>query len=261
MNNKEKKLANVHANTRQVKLTRAGHRCIQPSESPWHVRILEGPERTSTLERFSSLHYRAGMPSTCVRVLAACDASGDVAGVLCISMPTLNAPWRAKAWPELFGTRLSNASNAATVNVYLRTISRVIVAPSYRGSGIASLLVRAYLDNPLTPLTETLAAFGRFSPLFERCGMRRVEFPPSRRDLSLACALRDRRITPWKLVSLDEASRTLSQDAAMRAAVLAWARGSKSTRRFAHERRPKLDRLLVLAAASLIAKPAAFVTP
>lgn len=224
------------------------------------VRILEGEERSATLARFASLHYRAGLPSTCIRVLAACDAVGDFAGILCVSMPTLNAPWRIRAWPELFGS-LSHTSNAATVNLYVRTISRVIVAPTYRGSGIASLLIRAYLDNPMTPLTETLAAFGRFSPLFERCGMRRINFPASRRDTTLAKALRDRRIVPWKLVSLDEATRVLDQDPALRCAVLAWARGSKSTRRFAHERTPKLNRLLVLAAAGLVARPAAFVAP
>lgn len=226
------------------------------------MRILEDEEeRADALARFAKLHYRAGMPSTCVRVLAACNDAGEVAGLLCVSMPTLNAPWRARAWPEIFGSALSPSSNAASVNLYVRTISRVIVAPPHRGSGIASLLVRAYLDNPLTPLTETLAAFGRFSPLFERCGMRRVEFPSSRRDLALAHALHQRNIPPWKLVSLDVSQRTLDRDVALRAVVLAWARNSKSTRRFTHERKPKLDRLLVLAAAGLVARPAAFVAP
>ncbi len=239
----------------------AGQRPTPPSQSTWLVRALEGRERTNTLERFATLHYRAGMPSTCVRVLAACNNTGHIAGVLCVSIPTLNAPWRARAWPELFSPPLSPSNNAAIVNLYVRTISRVIVAPADRGSGIASLLVRAYLDNPQTPLTETLASFGRFSPLFERCGLRRVQFPDSRRDIALARALRERGIPPWTLVSLDEAQRTLARDAALRDAVLAWARNSKSTRRFTHERTPKVDRLLVLGAAGLVARPAAFVAP
>lgn len=229
------------------------------------IRMVEGRERADALTRFASLHYRAGTPSTCVRVLAACDNGRSsvykIAGLLCVSVPTLNGTWRAKAWPELFGVGLSPSSNAATVNLYVRTISRVIVAPAYRGCGVASKLVRAYLDAPLTPLTETLAAFGRFSPLFIRCGMRSVEFPESRRDAGLARALRERSILPWKLVSLDETRRLLARDESLRAAVLAWARGSKSTRKFTHVRRPELDRLLVLGAAGLVARPAAFVTP
>ncbi|XOV76365.1 MAG: hypothetical protein ACFHWZ_05420 [Phycisphaerales bacterium] len=48
----------------------------------------------------SPLHYRPGAPATVTRVLRCFDrGTGELAGVLGVSLPTLNASWRDLAWP------------------------------------------------------------------------------------------------------------------------------------------------------------------
>lgn len=60
-------------------------------------------------------------------------------------------------------------------NAHVRTISRVIVHPQFRGIGLASQLVRTALRNCPTRYVEALAQMGRVHPFFERAGMTRIE--------------------------------------------------------------------------------------
>ncbi|GDX97803.1 hypothetical protein LBMAG48_02070 [Phycisphaerae bacterium] len=225
----------------------------------------------AALARLSPLHYRAGEPATCVALLIARDpwAQLDV-GLLQVSMPTLNGSWRAHAWPDVFGpsfARYTATSRARTVNMFLRTISRVIVDPRYRGLGVARRLVSAYLDNPITPLTETLAAMGRWCPFFTRAGMREVPWPVSRRDAKFTRALAAHKCEAWQLADLDACEKLLRDKPTLRHALRAWALASKSTRRHAGDagarlRSPRVAaEMLVLAGANIAARPLVFVTP
>ena len=63
------------------------------------------------------------------------------------------------------------------LNREVRTISRVIVHPQYRGLGLAVKLVRHVLDNARTVFTEALAVMGKAHPFFERAGMIRYDRP------------------------------------------------------------------------------------
>src|SRR5882724_8632387 len=121
------------------------------------------PGRPTDYAPLARFHYRAQRPATCVHTLSAIDrTNGELVGVLTISMPTLNGPWRRLAWPRLFrdhrSTPRTKGSDAARVNRHLRTISRVIIDPRYRALGIARRLVEAYLESPLTRCTEAIAA-------------------------------------------------------------------------------------------------------
>ena len=53
-----------------------------------------------------------------------------------------------------------------------RRISRVVVHPSYRGCGIGKAIVKKYLHD--YPDTDVLAAMAMYNPIFEKCGMTRV---------------------------------------------------------------------------------------
>lgn len=53
-----------------------------------------------------------------------------------------------------------------------RRISRLIVHPSFRGTGIGKALVSKYIKD--FPNTDVLATMGRFNPVFERAGMVRI---------------------------------------------------------------------------------------
>jgi GNAT superfamily N-acetyltransferase len=238
------------------------------SSTDVEIRRIDAARQADLLASFAPLHYRAGTPATFAQVLGAFDATSNqprCVGVLCVSRPTLNGPWRARAWPDLFGGHAPRSPRdlARTLNLYVRTISRVIVHPSFRGVGVASRLVRTYLDFPLTPLTETLAAMGRVSPLFQCCGMREVICPRSCRDRRLLRALHVRVLRPLDLVSLNAATLALRADPSLAHEVLTWTRASRSTR----GREPDagnhdaVAKLLVLASAGLIARPLVLVTP
>ena len=168
------------------------------------VRIETGTARD--YHALGHLHYRSGAPATIVRVLRAMrevpvwvDPRGEMlAGVLVVSMPTLNSAWRDRAWAGFFRTG-DKRRDARRLNACIRTISRVIVEPRSRGLGISTRLVRAYLRDPLTSGTEANAAMGGICPFFERAGMTRYVLGPDMGDTRLLDALSHLRIAPAQL--------------------------------------------------------------
>lgn len=143
--------------------------------------------------RLSHLHYLGGQPATRTLVLRAVRESkiiGDtLAGVLIVSMPTLNGAWRKMAWGDRYSNQDKRAA-ALRINRELRCISRVIVEPRSRGLGVASGLVRAYLQCPQTNATEAIAAMGSVCPFFARAGMTQytIATPPANTRLLDAIA-------------------------------------------------------------------------
>ena len=67
--------------------------------------------------------------------------------------------------------RLGRVALGDLVNRELRIISRVVIAPNWRGLGLASRLVAETLPQVGTPYVEALAAMGRVHPFFEQAGM------------------------------------------------------------------------------------------
>ncbi len=72
--------------------------------------ITIGPGTRRDYGELAGLHYRAGPPATIALredgapcILAARDGEGRLAGVLVVSMPTLNGSWRRLAWPGAYG--------------------------------------------------------------------------------------------------------------------------------------------------------------
>lgn len=166
------------------------------------------PGTPADLAALAHHHYRAGKPATITRVLRAVrptpDGPDQLAGVLVVSMPVLNALWRPLAWPGRFNTPdrpIDRRANARTINDQLRCISRVITAPSSRGLGIATSLVRAYLAHPDTPCTEAVAAMGACCPFFRAAGMTEYHLPRTPHDARLADALAHANLTPTDLLT------------------------------------------------------------
>lgn len=212
------------------------------------------------LARLAPFHYRPGPPSTPARSLVALDDVGTPIGILCTAFPTLNAPWRAAAWPHHINSFLCPRARALSANSLVRTISRVIIHPQWRGTGLAVRLVREYLNAPDTPLTETVASMAQFCPFFHAAGMRRIHTPPSRRDARFARVLHGLNITALSLTHTTTARASLRHTPALRRAVLTWANDSKATRRHAHA--DNLTHLAMLAAQSAHRSgPVIFVAP
>ncbi|MGD9689338.1 MAG: hypothetical protein AB7Q91_04110 [Phycisphaerales bacterium] len=203
-------------------------------------------------------HYRAGDPAPGSRVwvcrrapngAARADpraaSPGEIVGVLVVSRPVLNGPWRDAAWPGRFSP-LDRRLGARRVNRELRVISRVVIDPRARAMGLGSRLVRAYLRRPLTRRTEALAAMGAACPMFARAGMRRVPWREPRRNRALRRALADAGVQAWALAApwaLPTRARR-----ALAPALRSWARQSRATRAIARER---IETLMARAASAL----------
>lgn len=195
-----------------------------------------GPGRISDYDALARHHYRAGRPATIApslpgrpAILAVRDSRGEAVGVLVASMPTLNGAWRGLAWPGRFSTG-DPRLDAARLNREVRCISRVVVDPRYRGLGLASLLVREYLDHPLTPCTEAVAAMGRACGFFERSGMIAYHMPPTRRDARLLDALAAAGVEAWALLDPSRAVDALHRAPWLAREVAVWANASRATR-------------------------------
>ncbi len=144
-----------------------------------------------SLERF---HYIAGPPATFAQIWTIYHQSRDhlssdlrqsasICGsslsaptpiaIAVLSYPCLNCKARDRA---LNLTQLSPKRRQTFINRHIRTISRLIVHPTYRGLGLASTLIHCILDNCPTRYTEALATMAKAHPLFKKSGMQ--EFPP-----------------------------------------------------------------------------------
>ena len=173
-------------------------------------------------------HYVAGRPATRVGFLRAFDHTHqNLAGVLVVSMPTLNGAWREQAWPGRYAGKDRKAA-AGRINSELRCISRVVVDPRYRGLGIATRLVRAYLAAPMSPATEAVAAMGLISPFFERAGMTAYRVPMHAADARLADALEAAGFEPWMLADTERAA-AMAGDPLVAAELARWARMRRVT--------------------------------
>lgn len=213
------------------------------------ARIEIVPGTIEQLDALLPLHYRGGRPATIERVLAGIDPDHDqLAGVLATSRPVLNGSWRAAAFGERFCSG-DRSADARAINADLRTISRVIVDPRYRGLGVGTGLVRAYLASPATACTESITALGRTCPIFTSAGMRECVIPRPPRHDRLVRAL-------GAATDLDAARRLLgrlSPDAER--ALRQWACASASTRRKASG---DAETLASLAAGALLAPAKAY---
>lgn len=176
-------------------------------------------------------HYNHAEPATIAKVLRA-NWYDTLAGVLVVSYPTLNADWRSAAFGPSFKLNCKG-DLARRTNKHIRSISRVIVDPRFRGLGIATRLVRHYLADPLTACTEAVSVLNAFIPLFERAGMRRIDLPPSIRDRVLIRQLADSSMTPFELATVAAGSAAARRHilSTIQPLLRRWGQSHRGTRR------------------------------
>lgn len=218
-----------------------------PAEDPRPIRIDAGT--LADYDTLARLHYRAATPATIERIFAAIDdTTGELAGVMLTSRPTLNGSWRRLAWPGRFdaGTK---SEQAHRLNAELRTISRVVIDPRYRGIGLARRLVRRYLDAPDTACTEAIAAMGPVCPFLERAGMTPYPLTDQARDVRLRTRLDELEL------SVDDLLRPTDEVSELALVLRIWARKSASTR---HLDAGPIETIARAAACALLAPPTAY---
>jgi len=142
---------------------------------PRRWRIVRGSIRD--YDALAGFHYLAGRPAAHKRVYVVRPPRNGrnlgrprVAGVLVVSPPVTCVRGRNVATAGRYADR-DRGRMMARLNAEMECISRVIVHPIYRSSGLALRLVRHALADAQTPLTEALAAMGMVHPMFELAGM------------------------------------------------------------------------------------------
>ena len=168
--------------------------------------VLRWPIGRGTIRDYHELagfHYLSGPPACHKRVYVVRRphtgrnrrwrdlASADLAAVLVVSPPLLTVRGRNIATAGRY-SGADRREATRRLNREVECISRVIVHPTYRGSGLAERLVRHALATAQTPLVEALAAMGRVHPFFEKAGMSPTFLEPdsvSRRLLAAAKAV------------------------------------------------------------------------
>ncbi|HUU09659.1 MAG TPA: hypothetical protein VM431_03875 [Phycisphaerae bacterium] len=181
-------------------------------------------------------------------------------GVIVYSRAALSLAARDRATGGRYrASGMTGMAEAHLVNRELRVISRVVIAPNWRGLGLAGHLVAETLPQVGTPYVEALAAMGRVHPFFEQAGMTAYRRPPSRESERLKAALEavgigrsDRRSAAALGLALD-ALAPAAQHLAL-AEIGRWARsylGAKNHR----VNRPGRQRMLDLVARHLDSEP------
>ncbi len=160
-----------------------GHKC-----SLWRDMQLT-PASLDDWRTLAALHYRShqlGGPDR----LFAMRWRGEAVAVIAYCLPAANLAGRNRALAPLVA-RLPQRGRLRFWNEHLRTISRVVVDPNWRGLGLAAHLVRHSLPLAGVPYVEALAAMARVHPFFEQAGMTPypVVPPPASERLREALAM------------------------------------------------------------------------
>ncbi len=185
-----------------------------------------------------------------------------VIGVLVRSLPHMACSLRDVATSGRYRGIGRNGA-AVMLNRELRTISRVVVDPVWRGLGLAVRLVRHALGDPETVFTEALAVMGRVNPFFERAGMTRYDRPPRPQFARLLDALDALQLSATDLASPGRVKNHLAQCNEDEAAWLEnelrrWHRAA-CTRPHSQTRQVSSDELLGEARDRLMAQPVYYI--
>jgi len=122
--------------------------------------------------RLARFHYTHGPPASFALVVAVdfvpIPGLPRPVAVGVLSYPTLRCASRERA---LQIGRVPRQWRYAYLNRHLRTISRVVVHPEFRGIGLASEIIGMLLRQSPTRYVETISRMARAHPLFARANM------------------------------------------------------------------------------------------
>ncbi len=118
----------------------------------------------------SAFHYKShNRPVGLINVYLSC-IGDQIVGALLSKYPPLELQERNHITNKYY------TKNYKELNKDVETISRVVIHPKYRGIGLGSRLVQAYLESgEARKIVETIAVMARYNPFFERAGMTRVK--------------------------------------------------------------------------------------
>jgi len=130
-------------------------------------------------------HYRESRPGPFKKIFvlrneSAVPAQNKTIGVIVYSMPSPRLEFRGIATDNFF-SGFDRNTQLELINRNIRCISRVIIAPRFRGLGLAKRLVQQTMPKMNVPIIEAVAVMGRINPFLEKAGMRPFTSKPSQR--------------------------------------------------------------------------------
>ncbi|MBN1796717.1 MAG: GNAT family N-acetyltransferase [Sedimentisphaerales bacterium] len=138
-------------------------------------------------KKLKRYHYRYSRPGPFSKIFSA-RLNNTLAGVIVYSMPNPSVALRNVATNNYFMGH-DRRTLISLVNKTIRTISRVIVEPQFRGMGLATTLVRDTMPLLNIPIIEALAVMGYVNPFFEKAGMKAYTAPLDANCVRMAEAL------------------------------------------------------------------------
>jgi len=178
----------------------------------WRPRVVRGT--ITDYDALSCFHYLSGRPAAHKRVYVIRGPKGqtpgspDLAGVLVVSPPLSNVRGRNLATARRY-TGSDRATAMALLNAEMECISRVIVHPIFRGSGLGVKLVRTAIAKAETPMVEALAAMGTVNPFFAKAGMTGYPVGPDRSVVRLLSAADAVGLSPEEMAAVEPVRRLL----------------------------------------------------
>ena len=167
-------------------------------------------------------HYRDGRlgPFTAIFALKTVRSAGTLhtmtVGVIVYSTPSPRLQLRHVAMDNFFAG-FDTSTQLALINKNIRSISRVIIEPRFRGLGLASRLVRETMPEMNVPIIEAIAVMGLVNPFFEKAGMKAYRAKPPASSVQLIEALNLVGIENAELIDADKVQRKLDRLAAPKA--------------------------------------------
>ena len=146
-------------------------------------------------KRLAHLHYRGSQPGAVTAIFAirptralAGSSGTKTIGVIVYRTPGSENELRNIATCNLFAG-FDRATQLALINRNIRCIGRVIIAPRFRGLGLAARLVRETMPQVNVSMVEAMAVMGLVNPFFEKAGMTAYAAKMPARCVRLAEAL------------------------------------------------------------------------
>jgi ABC-type lipoprotein export system ATPase subunit/GNAT superfamily N-acetyltransferase len=153
-------------------------------------------------KRLSIFHYRSShCPAP--RKIFRLKRGEELCGVIVYSYPPPIAFGRSKVWKGTFSQLQKEMS----------TITRVIIHPKYRTTGLGTKLVKETLPLAGTPYVETLAVMAKYNPFFEKAGMQKIaESKPNKNLLNTIEQLCILGFNPTMLTSTNQNLQKIRQN-------------------------------------------------
>jgi GNAT superfamily N-acetyltransferase len=177
---------------------------------------------TRDYKHLSGYHYRDhAVPPAVHQVYRARHVpSGRVVGAIVYAAPALNLGIRNRIFGDQYkigGGTGTNDVRAARLNRDFELIIRVVIHPTFRGTGLGARLMKETLTQRPYRYIEMSAAMGSINPFAVKAGMTAVQVPRPANTERVLAALRSAGLTEEQMANPREIMRALAEAPKQRA--------------------------------------------